>query len=202
MTFEIVEQGIDVKQIEDQIIENMARWTPVHLWSETAPTFEGGGIIPLVLGASQSEIYHTMYYDQFSTVSKWIEERAEQYTIRQCVLYGLLAGMETPIGFDTIPHTEGQAHYCLVVSSDSTFVIGAEQHPLIPGTLFRYDPNIEHKWVSGEDHCAYVVFVVPPVESGEAIFIEENEQGSVISEVESFFDMEEVTGSNPVPTTK
>lgn len=171
MTFEIIEQGIDVKPIEDQIVNNMKSWTPIHLWCNTTPMFTGGGIIPLVLGSSESEIYHTMYHAQFPTVSDWMAA-TERQAARQCVLYGLLAGMETPPGFDTIDHGDGQDRYCLVVSSNSTFVIGEEQHPLTPGTLFRYDTNTEHKWVAGEGHCAYLVYNVPKVESADPIVLD------------------------------
>lgn len=171
MTFEIVNQGVDVNPIERQILEQMDCWSPLHSWFDMAPAFEGGGVIPLVVGLSEMETYNTMYYDAFATATEWLQTVDCGYP-QQCGLYGLLTGMETPQGFDVLPFSEGRDRYCLVVSGNSKFVIGEQEYNLVPGVLFRYNDQLDHKWVAGDTHCAYLLFSTLKVESGEPVVLE------------------------------
>lgn len=171
MTFEIIKQEVDVKPIEQQILERMECWSPLESWFATAPVFEGGGVIPLVVSLSETETYNTMYYDIFTAATEWLQT-VDYGHPQQCGLYGLLTGMESPQGFDTLPFSEGRDRYCLVIAGNSKFVIGDQQHDLVPGVVFRYDNQLEHKWVAGDTHSAYLLFSTLKVESGEPIVLE------------------------------
>lgn len=171
MTFEIIKQEVDVKPIEQQILEQMECWSPIESWFATAPVFEGGGVIPLVVSLSETETYNTMYYNTFTSATEWLRSFDRGYP-QQCGLYGLLTGMETPQGFDALPFSEGRERYCLVVAGNSKFVIDGQEYNLDPGVVFRYDDQLEHKWVAGDTHSAYLLFSTLKVENGEPIVLE------------------------------